>query len=183
MTRIGLALALLVVLLALGVCSVPFQGDVVRALAFAGCRGAPAAEYQELNTRTVLSVRVQECVARGTWHDHGEALARQDALTTMSEAIWSTHTPRFDTLFVAVYRIAEEPHRTRAHSEEFSREQLVARFGPRDPALDHAPTLVDGMAWRIIPMLAAGAALLLLRGLWLAVRDGRIVPVWLVGRP
>jgi hypothetical protein len=184
MTRVGIALAMLVGVLAFGVLSGASQRDLLRALDAVGCRGAPAAEYQELAARVVLSVSVHECVARGIGHDRDVGLARDEALARMSDAIWSTPTYRFDSLFVTVYRTAEEPHRTRANSEELSREQLVAEYGPRDPALDHAPALVDGegMAWRIIPMLAAGAALLLLRGLWLAVRDGRVVPVWIVGR-
>ena len=184
MARVGLGLALLVGLLAFGVLGGPSQRDLFQALDAVGCRGAPAAEYQELAGRVALSVSVQECVAIGLRGDRNAALARGEALEKMSKAIWSTPTYRFDSLFVTVYRTADEPDRTGAQSAELTREQLIARFGPRDTALDHAPPVVDSgaMAWRVIPVLAAVAALLLGQGLWRAVRDGRVVALWVVGR-
>lgn len=185
MPRVGITLAaLLVGVLAFGVLSGPSQRDLIRALDAVGCRGVPAAEYQQVGARFVLSVSVQECVAIGLRGDRNAVLGRDEALEKMSEAIWSTPTYRVDSLFVTVYRTADEPDRTGAQSAELSREQLVAQFGPRDPALDHAPPIVDfgAMAWRVIPGLAAVAALLLGQGLWRAVRDGRVVAVWVVGR-
>lgn len=178
-----LVLTVLTFLLLMSGCASSVQRDLVRALAEVGCGGVPAVEYQQLTSRVVLSVSVQECVVvppRGT----SELVGRDEAARAMGRAIWTTPTYRFDSVLVTVYRTADEPHRTKPHSVVLERDQLAADFGPRDPALEYPRLFDDGgrSAWSILPVVAALGGVLLLTGMARAVRAGRVLPILIIRR-
>lgn len=183
MALLRLALTALTFLLLMSGCAGSTQREIVRALAEVGCIGAPAAEYQEMGSRVVLSVSVQECVVAHPRRT-GELVGRAEAARAMGRAIWSTPTYRFDSILVTVYRTADEPRRTRPQSALIEREQLAADYGPRDAALDAPRLLDDGgrAAWSYIPLLAAVGGVLLLTGMVRAIRAGRVLPILIIRR-
>lgn len=184
MALLRLALAALAFLVLASGCAGPAaQRDLVRTLAETGCGGAAAVDYQQVGSRIVLSVSVQECVAA---HPRriGELLGHGEAARAMGRAIWSSPTYRFDSVMVTVYRTADEPHRTRPQSVLVEREQLAADFGPRNAALDTPRLFDDGgrAAWSYIPLLAAVGGVLLLTGMLRAIRAGRVLPILIIRR-
>lgn len=178
-----LALMALTFLLLMSGCAGSTQQEIVRALAEVGCGGAPAVEYQEVGSRVVLSVSVQECVVAHPRRT-GELVGRAEAARAMGRAIWSTPTYRFDSILVTVYRAAEDPDRTRPQSAEIARDQLAAELGPRDPVLDSPRWLDDGgrAAWTYLPLLAAVSGVLLFTGMVCAIRAGCVLPILIIRR-
>lgn len=183
MALLRIALTVLTVVFLTSGCAGSVQSDLVRSLAEMGCVGVPAAEYQQVADRVVLSVSVQECVVTHPRRTD-ELAGRAEAARAMGRAIWSTPTYPFDSVLVTVYRTADNPHRTRPQSVLVERDQLAAEFGPRDPALDSARLLDDGgrLAWRVLPFVAALGGMLLLIGSVRAVRAGRVLPVLIIRR-
>lgn len=184
MALLRLALAALAFLVLASGCAGPAaQRDLVRTLAETGCNGVPAVGYQQVGSRIVLSVSVQECVSA---HPRriGELLGHGEAARAMGRAIWSSPTYRFDAVLVTVYRTAAEPGRTRPRSVLVERDQLAAEFGPRDPALDSPHGLDDGgrAAWSCLPPLVAVGGVLLVVGTVRSVRAGLVLPILIVRR-
>lgn len=175
--------ALMFLLLVSGCAGSAAQRDLVRTLAEMGCGGVPAAEYQQVGNRVVLSVSVQECVVTHPRRT-GELVGHAEAARIMGGAIWSTPTYRFDSILVTVYRTADEPRRTRPQSALIEQEQLAADFGPRDAALDTPRLLDDGgrAAWSYLPLLAAVGGVLLLTGMVRAIRAGRVLSILIIRR-
>lgn len=183
MALLRLALAALTFLLLVSGCAGSAARDLVRTLAETGCVGVPAAEYQQVGSRVVLSVSVQECVAAHPRRT-GELAGHAEAARAIGRAIWSTPTYRFDSILVTVYRTAEDPHRTRPQSVLVERDQLTADFGPRDAALDTPRLFEDGgrAAWNYLPPLAAVGGALLFAGMVRAIRAGRVLPILIIRR-
>jgi hypothetical protein len=174
-------LAVLTILLLSSGCAGSGQRDLVRALAEGGCGGVPAVEYQQLASRVVLSVSVQECVV-AHFRRTGELMGLAEAARVMARAIWSTPAQRFDSVMVTVYRTADEPGRTRSQSVLIEREQLTADFGPRDAALD-TPRLLDvggRTAWTFLPLVASLVGTLLLVSTARAIRAGCVLPIVII---
>lgn len=183
MTLLRTGIAVLAGMLMLAGCAGPSQRDIARALDTAGCGGVPAAEYQRLSDRVVLSVSVQGCMVSGS-HGSAQPASRAESVRAMSRAIWTTSTLWFDSIFVTVYRTAEDPDRTRPQSVEISRDQLTAELGPRNPGLESRGAPGDGgrAAWTIIPLGVGVVGLMLLAGLARSVRTGRVALMWIIGR-
>lgn len=182
MALLRLALAALAFLVLASGCAGPAaQRDLVRTLAEMGCGGTPAVDYQQVGSRIVLSVSVQECV---TAHPRraGELMGYAEAARAMGRAIWSSPTYRFDSAMVTVYRTADEPRRTRPQSVLVEREQLATDFGPRDAGLDTPRLFDDGGrgVWSYLPHFAAVGGVLLFAGMVHAVRDGRVIPTLMI---
>lgn len=175
--------ALMFLILVSGCAGSAGHRNLVRPLVEMGCNGAPEAEYQQVGSRVVLSVSVQECAAAHP-RRAGELLARAEAVRAMARAIWSTPTSPFDSILVTVYRTADEPRRTRPQSVLVEREELAADFGPRDAALDTPRLFGDGgrAAWIYLPPLAAVGGVLLFAGMVRAIRAGRVLPILIIRR-
>jgi hypothetical protein len=154
-------------------------GVVVLAMAaLTGCRGGGPAgaaeaagctvvltEYQDLGTRSVMSISADECCRVAAADGSSALLSVGAAQDLLAQAVWASRAPRFDSVYATVYRAAEEPRFRFSQSREIGRDELTARWGPRPESLDTAAPwrAADHLLWLVFPVV------------WLAVPIGIIL--------
>lgn len=180
--RIAAAVMAAVVLTA---CGNPNERDLNQALKSVGC-AMPESQYQQLPGRLILSISVMGCRVFDRPGGGSRLLTSAEATMLIEGTAWSVSTYRYDTLFVTNSAAAPIDASKIGSPKEISRDELKARFGQRDPALDTAastPLIRDESAaipWIVIPPLVVVLGSILFFGLVRAIRRGSIWIMWII---
>jgi hypothetical protein len=105
-----------------------------------------------------MSISAVECHRAGSNGAPAELLGAQAAIDRLAEGAWRARLPAFDDVYATVYRAAEEPRVLVGYSRELTRDELVARWGPRPDSLNTAKPVDPTPLYLLLGEARAGGA-------------------------